>query len=346
MERSSFWSNRKCLVTGGMGFGGSHLCEQLLLLGATVYVLDMVKPANSYLALSGLADRVEFVQGDVRDLGLLKFVLHRFEIETVFHLAAQPILPMSNALPLETLSINALGTFTVLESVRTSAFAPSLIFASSGAYYGTTMQPERIKEEQAAGKAGNLYGPSKVAGDIALRSYVQTFGIKAAACRFMNTYGPGSTNFSTIVPKTISLLIEGQPFNFGNRDDGSTCFDYMHIQDMTRGYLAVAENIEHVKGEAFNFSGCNGIAVRDLVKLISRLFDGVEREPVFSGPHREVPLQKYLDCSKAQSVLGWHPETLLASGLKDTIEWYKLNWRRLRKAENGNFSAAESLVKA
>ncbi len=327
----ALWDKRRCLVTGGTGFGGSHLCEQLIKRGAVTYVLDRFKPANSYLVLSGLADYVEYIPGDVRDLELLKFLLHRYEIEAVFHLAAQPVVPMSIAFPFETLATNVLGTYAVLEAVRTSCIHPSLVFASSGAYYGTTRQQALIPEDQPPDQAANLYGPSKIAGDFAVRSYAQTFGTRAAVCRFMNTYGPGSTNFSTIIPAAIYKLMEGRPYNFGGRDDGTTTFEFMHVRDMANAYLAVAENIDRVRGQAFNFSGGSPIRIRELVGLVSRLFDGRERQAVFEGPPQAVPVRKCLNCQKAREVLGWQPTTPLAEGLDETIRWYRRYWPRLFK---------------
>lgn len=328
-EQRHFWMGKRCLVTGGFGFGGSHLCEQLLVRGAKVYVMDRACPSNSYLVLTGLSTRVNYIQGDIRDIELLKLSLEHFEIDMVFHLAAQPVIAVSNIFPLETLSINVTGTYAVLEAMRTSTFGKALIFASSGAYYGTTTQEEPITEDQAPGKASNIYAPSKVAGDIAVRCYAQTYGMNAAVCRFMNTYGPGNTNFSTIVPRAITNLIEEAPYDFGTRDDGTTTLDYLHICDMTRGYIAVAENMEHVSGEAFNFGVGSPISVRDLVQLISRLFDGKEREPIFRGSKRDIPIRKSLDTSKAQRVLGWQPSISLEDGLKETIQWYQHFWPKL-----------------
>lgn len=325
---NSLWAQKRCLVTGGYGFGGSHLCEQLMEKGARVYVLDRETPKNSYLILRGLADRVHYIPGDVRNIELLKLSLERFEIDTIFHLAAQPTVPICNSRPYESLSINVMGTYSVLEAMRNSNFAKSLIFASSGAYYGTTTELEPIKEDHPPLASANIYVPSKVAGDIAVRCYAKTYGLKAAVCRFINTYGPGNTN-SPIVPKAISLLINGQPYDFGARDDGTSTFDYLNIRDMTRGYLSMAENIDSISGEAFNFGGGYPISVRDLVKLISRLFDGKEREPVFHGAKREIPIRKCLDTSKANKVLGWKPSILLEDGLKETIDWYKQYWNRL-----------------
>ncbi|MGI2336698.1 MAG: NAD-dependent epimerase/dehydratase family protein [Dehalogenimonas sp.] len=322
-EAPNYWTGKRCLVTGGYGFGGGHLCEQLLEKGAQVYVYDREAPGDSYLALSGLVDQVVYIPGDTRDLDLVKTTLARFEINTVFHLAAQPIVPVCNSCPYESLSINVLGTYSVLEAVRTCVPSPVLIFASSGAYYGTTFEKNPIPEDYPPQAAANIYAPSKVAGDFAVRSYAKTYGLKAAVCRFINTYGPGNRNSSTIVPKAIGKLIRGEPYDFGDRDDGTSAFDYLNIGDMTRGYLAVGENIAQISGEAFNFGGGYPISVHDLVCLISRLYDGVEREPIFHGRKKEKQVRKCLDTGKARQQLGWQPSISLEDGLKETIRWYK-----------------------
>ena len=325
----NFWQNKRCLVTGGFGFGGSHLCEKLIEKGAKIYVLDRLCPNNSYLVLVNLANKVNYINGDVRDLDLLKTIFERFEIDMVFHLAAQPVVPINNAIPYESLSLNVLGTYSVLEAMRLSTSTKTLIFASSGAYYGTTTQKQPISEEHPPTASANIYSPSKIAGDIAVRCYAKTYGIKAATCRFINTYGPGNINFSTIVPKAITNLITRTSFDFGERDDGTSTFDYLYIQDMAKAYLAVAENLDHVSGEAFNFGGDYPISVRDLVKMISMLYDGEPREPVFHGPKRDMPIYKCLDTTKAQSMLGWQVTITLEDGLKQTIDWYKRYWSRL-----------------
>jgi CDP-glucose 4,6-dehydratase len=294
-------------------------------------VLDHWLPRTSYLVLNGLKDKVSFIEGDIRGLDLLKHVLERFEIDTVFHIAAQPIVPMSNSIPYETLSINAMGTYAVLEALRTTSFTNKLVFASSGAYYGTTTIDRGIKEDDAPLSAMNIYAPSKVAGDIAVRCYAGVYEIKAATCRFMNTYGPGDTNFSRIIPRAIQNLIRQAPYEFGDRDDGTTKLDYMHVRDMANAYIKVAEQLDSISGEAFNFGGGNAVSVLDLTTMVSRIFDGKTREPKFFGPPKEKPLIKYLDITKSKDILEWQPTTNLEDGLRETIEWYKENWSRLEE---------------
>lgn len=326
---TGFWSGRKCLVTGGNGFGGSHLCELLLSLGARVYNLDRWTPANSYLVISGMADKTTHIQGDIRDLDLLRLSMQRFEINTVFHLAAQPIVPISNVLPQETLSVNAQGTYSVLEAVRTSQCVERLVFASSGAYYGATTTNQAIPETHPPLPATNIYAPSKVAGDVAVRAYAHIYGMKAAACRFMNTFGPGDTNFSRIVPRAIKNLITDENYDFGSRDDGSSQIDCLYISDMARAYTHVAERLDDVAGEAFNFGTGVPISTKELTSMTSRIYDGTERTPIFSGEKKAVPSIKYLDITKSQQQLDWQPSTSLQEGLQKTINWYRNHWKVL-----------------
>lgn len=326
---ASDWNGRPCLVTGGAGFGGSHLCMRLLDLGAKVYVFDRIYCANSFLALSGTDARVETITGDIRDLDLLRVTLERNEIDTVFHLAAQPIAPMSNVLPFETLSTNALGTYTVLEAVRGSSTAKRLVFASSGAYYGTTSADRPIGEDDSPLNSSNLYGPSKVAGDVAVRAYAKVYGLKAATCRFMNTFGPGDTNFSRIVPRAVRNLLRDQPYDFGDRDDGRTRLDFLYIRDMADAYIKLAERLDDVAGEAFNFGRGSGMSTGELTRLASQMFDGREREPIFRGPACATPVVKYLNIAKAKRVLGWEPTIPLDEALRQTIDWYRQFLSRL-----------------
>lgn len=326
---SSHWKGRPCLVTGSSGFGGSHLCAKLADLGARVVGFDRWMPRNSHLVLSGTVDRIDTVQGDIRDTDLLKQAMERFEIETVFHLAAQPIVPISNAIPLETFSVNATGAMSVAEAIRTTGNRRELVFASSGAYYGATTTDQPIPETHPPLPAMNIYAPSKVAADEMLRSYARIFGTKIAVCRFMNTYGEGDSNFTRIVPRAAQQLVAGDEYDFGDRDDGSTRLDFLHISDMSSAYVALAERIGEVSGEVFNIGSGRSTSTSEIAHAASLAWDGQERAPRFRGAPRETPIVKYLDVSKAKRLLGWEPTLSVREGLERTMAWYKRNWSRL-----------------
>lgn len=315
------WTGVRCLVTGGSGFGGTHLIRRLNDAGASVTNLDVVRPPSS---VAGLAD---FVTGDVRNFDAVVLLLARLSIDVVFHLAAQPLVPVSVQLPLETLDVNAMGTYVVLEACRRVG-VDALVLASSGAYYGSTSVLDPIPETFSPLPAGNLYASSKAAADLALQGYVQTFDLPAGACRFMNTYGPEDSNLSRLIPRAIDNLYNKRAYEFGDRDDGSSELDFLYIGDMVAAYLSLAEWLLVVRdahgrdrsvNPVFNIGTGIATAVKDVAAMASIVYDGCERTPIFSGPTKLVRVRKLLDASKAADVLNWRPSTCLHDGLAATM---------------------------
>lgn len=327
------WRERVCLVTGGAGFIGAHLCEHLLAAGARVVVLDRHRPRRSYFILQGLNDHVDFIFGDVREMQAVRWALEQHAVDTIFHLAAQPLIPLSNVIPFETLSVNALGTYAVLEAARQTAGIEAFVYASSGAYYGDTGEDSALVEECAPAEAANVYAPSVVAADAAVRAYAQTYNLPAVVCRSLNIYGAGDLNFSRLVPRAVRNLMMDAPYCFGEREDGRTKLEFSHIRDLVRGLIRAAESLHarHAsKGEAINLGSGYPVSVQTLTRLISRCYDGQEREPCFCGePVLPSPI-RYLDIRKAERLLGWQPQVELQAGLNETLAWYQRFWPQLR----------------
>lgn len=327
------WRERVCLVTGGAGFIGAHLCEHLLELGAHVVVLDRHRPRRSYFILTGLNDRVDFIFGDVRECQAVRWVLEKHGVDTIFHLAAQPLAALSKLMPFETLSINALGTYAVLEAARQARNIDAFVYTSSGAYYGEPLEDAPLTEKHPTLPVPNLCGPSIVAADTAVRAYAQTFSLPAVVCRFQHVYGAGDLNFSRLVPRAIRNLMMNAPYTFGEHVDGMDKLDFIGVRDLVRGLVRSAEWLhkqplaQFRQGVAFNLGSGYPITLRSLARLISRSYDGHEREPYFSGPLNALPAIHYLDISKAERELQWLPEIGLQEGLIETLAWYQRFWR-------------------
>ena len=134
-----------------------------------------------------------------------------------------------------------MGTYVVLEACRRVG-VDAMVLASSGAYYGSTSgdRPDR-RDVQARYPPPTCTLSSKAAADLALQGYVQTFDLPAGACRFMNTYGPGDMNLSRLVPRALDNLCNERPYDFGDRDDGTSELDFLYIGDMVAAYTALAE---------------------------------------------------------------------------------------------------------
>lgn len=321
------WQTQRALVVGAAGFCGAHLCDQLVQRGAHVIGFDNSLPRDSWLHSSGTLSRIHWQDGDMLDLANLKLLLARHPVDTIFLLAAQPIVSISNQLPLETAHTNIIGTYNVLEAIRTLPIPPKLVFASSGAYYGATNTRSAISEEEPALVASNIYAPTKAAADLAVRCYARIYDLPTATCRWMNTYGPGDLNFSRIIPATMKRLSAGRR-GLIDGTDGTNVLEMLHVRDMIEAYLAVAENLNRaeVRGQAFNFGGGAPLELKSVVSAATRAWNEVNGteislEPEITGP--KVDSVKYLDISKARELLGWEPKISLKEGLRETASWYR-----------------------
>ncbi|SEJ67055.1 NAD-dependent epimerase/dehydratase family protein [Demequina mangrovi] len=318
------WHGRACLVTGGAGFGGSHLVQELVDRGARVTVIDRDPIAGKPLEDMGVEDEITFVHGDLRDGPLVRSVFSEKPFDVVFHLAADPIVINSIREPAAVVDTNVRSTTTLLEACRLADTAPLFVFASSGAYYGDHFSPEPIPESHEPGPAANLYGPSKAAAEMIVRGYGRAFRMPVTACRFMNTYGPGDRHESRLVPRALAQLAGGTEYDFGDRDDGSTRLDFLYVGDMARAYMSAAEHLATGGSEiAFNFGTGTLTSVKDVAERVSLAYDGEPREPLFRGVRTGPVRQKRLDVAHAAAVLGWNATTSLDDGLAATAAWHR-----------------------
>ncbi len=317
----SFWLDRPVFVTGCAGLLGSWLTIALVECGASVTGLIRDEVPFSHLRRSGYQDRIAVVRGDVTDYELIERALNEYEIDTVFHLAAQTIVPIANRAPLSTFETNVKGTWVVLEATRRSPKVTRVAVASTDKAYGVH---EKLPYTEDAPLLGCYpYDVSKACADLIARAYTATYDLPVAVTRCANLYGGGDLNWSRIVPGTIRSVIRGERPII--RSDGTPLHDYLYIQDAVHAYLTLAEYLDEpgVKGEAFNFGMDDPKSVLEMVQAIIAVSNYPELEPVVlaDAPH-EIQAQ-YLDSSKARRVLGWSPRYLLEEGLRETLEWYQ-----------------------
>jgi CDP-glucose 4,6-dehydratase len=309
----------RALVTGGYGLLGSWLVRALLSAGAEVTVIRRDDPAHSALRLMDLEARVHVVNGDICDEGLVGRALAEYEIESVFHLAAQTIVPTANHSPVSTFETNIRGTWTLLEACRLHGNTRVIVASSDKAYGPHAELPYR---EDYALKPVYPYDVSKAAADLLARSYWHTFGLPVAVTRFANLYGGGDTNRSRLVPEAVSAALAGRPPVV--RSDGSPERDFLYVEDAVAAYLAIwaALGSDGAAGEAFNAGGGKPHRVLDVVRLICELAgSGVEPDVRGKGtPAGEIDRQ-WVDSSKLQELTGWQPRVGLEDGLRRTIEW-------------------------
>lgn len=319
--KDSYWSNRNVFVTGCTGLLGSWLVTDLVAKGANItgLIRDWVPKSN--LILQGSINKINSVRGDVTDYFLIERILNEYEVDTVFHLAAQTIVSIANQNPMSTFETNIKGTWNVLEACRRTKTVKRVIVASSDKAYGAhEILPYT---EEAPLKGTHPYDVSKSCADLLAFAYYNTYRLPVCATRCGNFYGGGDLNFNRIVPGTIrSALFNERPII---RSDGFFIRDYIYIRDAVDAYLLLAEKLEESKlqGEAFNFSNELQLTVLELTNKILGLMGREDLEPRLLNEAKGEIKHQYLSAGKAKNLLGWKPKYSLEDGLKETIDWYK-----------------------
>ena len=308
-------------VTGAYGLLGSWLVKALLARGAQTSVLKRDAVATSALRLEGTERRVNVVRGDVCDGKLVERALNEYEVDTVFHLAAQTIVGTANRAPVSTFETNIRGTWTVLEACRHLDVARVVVAASDKAYGPGEQLPYR---EDFALRPRHPYDVSKAAADMIARSYWDTFGLPVAVTRFANLYGGGDVNRSRLVPEVVVALIEGRRPVI--RSDGTLERDFLYVEDAVEAYLAIDDLLgqDQGAGEAFNAGSGRPYSVLEVVEAACRVA-GVEALPDVRGTGitpGEIPRQ-WVDSTKLRTMSGWTPQVPLEEGLRRTVDWYR-----------------------
>jgi CDP-glucose 4,6-dehydratase len=323
---SEFWRHRPVLVTGCTGILGSWLTQALVEQGADVVGLVRDWAPHSHLVLSGTYERVKIVRGDVTDYNVLERTLAEYEIETVFHLAAQTIVTIANRNPLSTFETNIKGTWLLLEAARRVNTVKRVLVASSDKAYGSHAQLPYT--EDAPLLACHPYDVSKACAERLAHTYAITYQLPVAITRCANLYGGGDLNWNRVVPGTIRSVLYGERPII--RSDGSPMRDYLYVRDAVTGYLRLAEALDAsaLCGQAFNFGMDAPQTVLGIVRAIIAISDHPELEPrILNEASNEIQAQ-YLSSDKAGRLLGWEPAHTLPEALQETLAWYRAFLKR------------------
>ena len=317
----NYWRNRNVFVTGCTGLLGSWLVKNLVDKEANVVGLIRDWVPESNLILQETINKITTVRGEIENYALIERAINEYEIDTVFHLAAQTIVSIANRNPASTFETNIKGTWNMLEACRRNSTVKKIIVASSDKAYGEhKILPY---SESAPLKGSHPYDVSKSCADLISYTYYNTYKLPVCVTRCGNFFGGGDLNFNRIVPGTIrSVIFNERPVI---RSDGKFIRDYIYILDAVKAYLYLAEKMENknIHGEAFNFSNEIQLTVLELTNKILETMGRKDLKPIVLNEVKGEIKHQYLSARKARNILGWKPKYTFEQGLKETVEWYK-----------------------
>jgi len=317
----NFWKGKKVFITGCNGFVGSWLTYELFKQGADVTGLIRDQITRSNLQLLNLEKKINIVHGDITDFNCLRRCLAEYEIDTVFHLAAQPIVTVALKDPIGTFKANIEGTWNILEASRLLE-VQRLIIASSDKAYGTN---KKLPYDETFPLNGQFpYDVSKSCSDLIAQTYFNTYELPLCITRNANIYGGGDLNFNRIIPETIKNILSNRDPVI--RSSGEFIREFFYVKDAVKSYLQVAENLhmKDVVGRAFNFGSAHKLKIIDLVHLIIEISGNSKLKPIILDKVKKEITDQYLSSKLAESVLNWSPDYTLKEGLKETYKWYEV----------------------
>ncbi|MFT7670666.1 MAG: UDP-glucuronate 4-epimerase [Planctomycetota bacterium] len=308
----------RILVTGGAGFIGSSLTDQLLARGDEVTVLDnfndFYDPAIKRANAAGLKG-ARIVEGDFRDAELIEKIFNEGQFDVVVHLGAMAGVRPSLEDPLHYQDVNVRGTLILLEAIRKRA-GIRFVFASSSSVYGSNKDVP-FREVGDIHHPVSPYAATKRAGELMCYTFHHLYDIPTTCLRFFTVYGPRQRP-EMAIHKFVRMTMAGQPIPFFG--DGTTRRDYTYIDDIVDGVLRSIDKCEGY--EIYNLGESETTSLSELVEAIGEVCG---REPILN----RLPMQPgdvlitYADITKAKEKLGYAPKTLVADGLKRFFAWYQ-----------------------
>lgn len=298
------------LVTGGCGFIGVNLADELRSRGCRLTAFDDLSTSTRS---DGESAGYSVVVGDIRDRDEVFEVMDG--VDHVVHLAAHTSVVDSIADPTTDVEVNVGGTLNVLEAAR-SAGVKSFVFASSNAPLGEIEPPSH---ENRVPHPLSPYGASKLAGEALCSAYAGSFGLATTVLRFSNVYGPFSYHKGSVVAAYMKSLMMGEPLIVYG--DGNQTRDFIYVGDLVKGVVQVIEADAH--GEVFHLGTGVETSVNALVSVIRKCAPNrhiaVESRPARAG---EI-IRNYSDITKAKSSLGFDPRVSIEEGIGETLAWFE-----------------------
>ncbi len=298
----------KAVVTGGAGFIGSHIVDELISRGFEVHIIDNLSGGN----VDNINSRAELHTCDIRDLSAITPIISGSQY--VFHEAALPRVQFSIENPIDTHNTNVNGTLNVLIASHNGGVKKVVYAASSSAYGDQVTMP--LHEDMSASPL-SPYGLQKHIGELKCRVWSKVYGLPTISLRYFNVYGPRASHtgaYALVIAKFLRQRSEDEPMTITG--DGEQTRDYTHVRDVVRANILAATNMHIGNGEVINIGAGDSATVNRIAELI-----GGDTKHI---PPRLEPKHTLADNLRAKNMIGWEPRITLEEGIEELKSLYNL----------------------
>ncbi|MGC8979104.1 SDR family oxidoreductase [Caldisericum sp.] len=307
------------LVTGGAGFIGSHIVEELLKRGEKVRVIDNLS-TGKIENISNFLKKIEFLEIDLRKIDKVMEAVKG--IDYILHQAAIPSVPRSISDPIGSNSANVNGTLNLLVAAKEAKIKRVVIASSSSVYGDNEILP---KSEELAPNPISPYAVTKLVEELYGRVFYQIYGLETVSLRYFNVFGPRqdpNSPYAAVIPKFITKMLKGEPpIIFG---DGEQSRDFTYVKNVVESNILAATSDKVGHGETINIACGESITLNQLVNRINEIF-GMNIKPIYTDPRPGDVKHSLASIDRAKELLGYTVKIPFLDGLKETIDWYRNN---------------------
>lgn len=330
----------KVLIAGGAGFIGSYIAQKLVRRGDEVIIYDAflsyVNPFDVNYEIPtdlldrkwsireliekrfvGITNKIKIIRGDIRHKGRLTKVINEHKPSKIICLAALPLATASNIFTEDAMSIHTTGTANILEILRETKFVDQFIYTSSSMIYGN-FNSEKVAEDEYANPI-NIYGGTKLCGEILTRVYSEQFGINYTIIRPSAVYGPTDVN-RRVSQVFLENAYNGKPIPLHN--GGVSRLDFTYVKDVADGFVLALDHSAAI-GETFNITRGEGRSLMEFFEILKRYFPNIETTETKIEKSEKRPERGALNIDKAKSLLGYHPKYSLEDGIEEYVEYVR-----------------------
>lgn len=304
------------LVTGGAGFIGSNIVEELVARGESVRVLDNFSTGKRE-NLATFLPKIDLIEGDMRDPDICRRATA--DIDYVLHQAAMASVPRSIAEPVMTTDVNVMGTLNLL-AASAQARVRRFVYAASSSAYGD--QPVPVKVETLLPRPLSPYAAAKLAGEYFCQAFSQSMGLETVCLRYFNVFGPRqdpNSQYSAVIPLFIKAVLEDrQPTIYG---DGTQTRDFTYVANNVQANILAATTPNGVSGRVMNIACGTSFSLLDLLSEINTIL-GHDIQPIFAPPRAGDVKHSLASIDLARELIGYNVGVAFEKGLKTTVEHY------------------------